>query len=247
PRSPASSSAPSAPCTANGNVRAPSCRPCWKTGAMPAMDADTLAHWRAADALFDQWLDMADADRGAWLAALQTDAPVRRRLERLIAAHEHPDASLDRPGDGLSGLRVGDWTLDAELGRGGMAVVYRAHRDAGGVRQHAAVKILTLGAIGAAGRERFLREATILARLNHANIVPLVDSGSAGDGTLWLAMALVEGTRIDAWCATHCGDARDVVRQYLQVCDAVAHAHRNLVIHRDIKPSNVLVDADGHV
>ena len=86
----------------------------------------------------------------------------------------------------------------------------------------------------------------ILARLNHPNITPLVDSGIAGDGTCWLAMPLVEGERIDRWCDAHAPDAHAIVRLYLQVCSAVAYAHRNLVIHRDIKPSNVLVDDAGH-
>src|SRR5690606_7338088 len=138
------------------------------------------------------------------------------------------------------------WTLDEELGRGGMAVVHRAHREQGMARQQAAIKILTLAALGASGRERFRREAEILARLNHPHVTALIDSGSADDGTCWLAMPLVEGRRIDAWCEARGDDARAIVQLYLQVCEAVAYAHRNLVIHRDIKPSNVLVEAGGH-
>src|SRR3546814_15390292 len=60
-------------------------------------------------------------------------------------------------------------------------------------------------------------------------------------------MPLVDGERIDRWCDANSLDAHAIVRLYLQVCGAVAYAHRNLVIHRDIKPSNVLVDDDGHV
>src|SRR3546814_12400279 len=60
-------------------------------------------------------------------------------------------------------------------------------------------------------------------------------------------MPLVDGERIDRWCEAKAPDAHAIVRLYLQVCGAVAYAHRNLVIHRDIKPSNVLVDDDGHV
>src|SRR5690606_18331615 len=75
----------------------------------------------------------------------------------------------------------------------------------------------------------------------------LIDSGVADDGTCWLAMPLVEGERIDQWCQARGLDARAIVQLYLQVCAAVAYAHRNLVIHRDLKPSNVLVDTDGNV
>ncbi len=212
-----------------------------------AMEPDKLAQWRQADALFDQWLDLPGTGREAWLAALDAPEPVRRRLEQLIAAHLRPSAALDPASGGLAGRRLGGWTLEEELGRGGMAVVHRAWRERGAARQQAALKVLTLGALGAAGRERFQRETEILARLNHPNAAALVDSGVADDGTCWLAMPLVEGERIDRYCDSHGLDARTIVRLYLQVCDAVAYAHRNLVIHRDLKPSNVLVDAAGHV
>lgn len=211
------------------------------------MDHEELAHWQAADDAFGHWLDLADSERDAWLAGEDLPEPVRRRLVQLIAAYQRPRAALDPAGSNLAGCGLGDWTLDTELGRGGMAVVYRAWRDEGMARQQAAVKILTLGAMGTAGRERFRREATILARLNHPNVTALIDSGVAGDGTCWLAMPLVDGERIDRWCDRHALDAHAIVRLHLQVCGAVAYAHRNLVIHRDIKPSNVLVDDDGHV
>ena len=211
------------------------------------MDHEKIAQWQAADAAFDQWLDLPGPERDTWLAAQSLPEPVRRRLVQLISAHERPRASLDPAGSDLRGCRLGDWTLEHELGRGGMAVVYRAWREQGMARQQAAVKILTIGALGAAGRDRFRREAAILARLNHPNVTALIDSGVAGDGTFWLAMPLVEGERIDRWCETHGLDSHAIVRLYLQVCGAVAYAHRNLVIHRDIKPSNVLVDGGGHV
>src|SRR3546814_2867073 len=105
-----------------------------------------------------------------------------------------------------------------------MAVVYRAERVDGMARQQAAVKILTLGALGATGRERFQREAAILARLNHPNVTALIDSGVADDGTFWLAMPLVDGERIDRWCEAKAPDAHAIVRLYLQVCGAVAYA-----------------------
>jgi eukaryotic-like serine/threonine-protein kinase len=211
------------------------------------MDAETLAHWQAADAVFDQWLDLPHDEREAWLAAQTLPAPVQRRLEQLLVAHRQPRASLDPYGGDLAGCRLGGWTLETELGRGGMAVVYRGWREQGMARQQAAIKILTLGALGITGRDRFQREAAILARLNHPNITSLIDSGVADDGTCWLAMPLVEGERIDHWCESHALDTRAIVHLCLQICDAAAYAHRNLVIHRDLKPSNVLVEAGGHV
>lgn len=211
------------------------------------MDTARLEEWRAADALFDQWLDQPEDRRDAWLAGLEATGPVRGRLAQLIDGHLRTVHALDTAAGELAGRTLGDWTLESELGRGGMAVVYLAWREQGMARQIAAVKVLTLAALGAGGRERFQREAGILARLGHPNITNLIDSGVAEDGTCWLAMPRVEGARIDQWCQARALDARAVVRLYLQVCSAVAYAHRNLVIHRDLKPSNVLVDHDGNV
>ena len=210
------------------------------------MDPREQAEWQAADTLFGQWLELDDAAREAWLAGLALEDGVRRRLDGMLAAHGQPRAALNPGGSDLGGMQLGDWTLEDELGRGGMAVVYRASRQQGIARQQAAVKILTLASLGAVGRDRFRREAEILAHLGHRGITPLIDSGVTPDGTCWLAMPLVDGERIDAWAASRKLDTRAVVRLFLQVCDAVAHAHRKLVIHRDLKPSNVLVDADGN-
>src|SRR5690606_31884573 len=154
------------PSAANGNVAAPSCRPCSRKPEA-AMQAETLAHWRAADALFDQWLDLDEAARHGWPRGLQLPPAVDERLRKLIGAHRRPDAAFGNAGNDLAGRTLGSWTLDEELGRGGMAVVHRAHREQGMGRQQAAIKILTLAALGASGRERFRREAEILARLNH--------------------------------------------------------------------------------
>src|SRR5690606_2341533 len=145
PRSRTCSGFPSARSIASGSARARSCRRCsTRKAARPEtprggrcqfppadlvrtmMDPEKIAQWQAADAAFDHWLDLPDSDRDAWLASQALPEPVRRRLVQLITAHERPRAALDPAGDNLAGCRLGDWTLDTELGRGGMAVVYRA-------------------------------------------------------------------------------------------------------------------------
>src|SRR5690554_6346522 len=221
---------------------------------MTMTDAERDA-WAQADRILDRLLYLAPRSRRAHLACMDIDDALRDHVDRLLAAMESDDGLLDHPErmlpsltrHALRGRRLGRWELEAEIGRGGVAVVYRARSLDGPTGQVAAVKILTLGALADAGRDQFLREQQMLLRLRHPYIAPLHDAGIAEDGTPWLAMALVEGARIDDWCEARTLDAHARVRLVLQVCEAVAHAHRSLVIHRDIKPSSVLVDQDGHV
>src|SRR5690606_18513149 len=152
------------------------------------------------------------------------DGPLRHRVERLLESMDG-DGLLDYPHavlpvlaeHALRGRRLGRWELESEIGRGGVAVVYRALSFEGPPGQCAAVKILTLGALADAGRDQFLREQQMLLRLRHPYIAPLHDAGIAADGTPWLAMALVDGARIDDWCDARALDARDRVRLVLQV------------------------------
>lgn len=207
--------------------------------------------WRQALARLDLLIELPDAERRAALEAI--DDPLQRALlHDWLAAHEGAGV-LDGDVAGaigvaaLRGRQFGRWRLEEEIGRGGMAVVWRARSQVAPLDQQAAVKVLSVGALaqhgGAAG---FLREQQLLSRMRHPGIAALFDAGVAADGTPWYAMALVDGARIDAWCDQRALDVRARIELLLQVCEAVAYAHRNLVIHRDIKPSNVLVDDDGH-
>lgn len=216
------------------------------------MDERARQEWAQADAAFDHLLDLDPALRAAALAAMDLAPAVRARVERLLAADAGSASPLDRPlaggpaASGLEGQVIDRWRLGPEIGRGGMSVVHAAEAvDRPGRR--AALKLLTTGALAADGLERFRREQAILARLSHPHIAPLYDAGVTADGTPWLAMALVDGVRIDAWCRQRALDVESRVRLLLDVCDAVAHAHQALVIHRDLKPGNVMVDASGHV
>lgn len=218
------------------------------------MDPAEQALWQQADALLDGLLDLPVDARAAALAALEVPEALRERVRRLLQAHAH-DGVLDHApllpatgGDDLCGRVLGRWRLVERIGEGGMAVVYRAVSVAPPLDQVAAVKILALGSLARDPRGQALqREQALLARLRHPFIAPFHEAGLAVDGTPWLAMGLVEGERIDAWCERTGADVRARVRLLLDVADAVAHAHRNLVVHRDIKPSNVLVDDGGHV
>lgn len=203
---------------------------------------------RRADHLFDELLDVAVDKREAWLERLAEQPALQALLRRMLDSHSR-SGILDAPApiSGRAPRSIGPWRISDELGRGGMAVVYRGERDLGDGVQVAAVKLLTIGALAAHGSERFLREQSILARLDHPHIAGLLDAGVLSDGTPWLAMALIDGERIDAWCESRKLGTQAVVRLLLDVCDAVDHAHRRLIVHRDLKPSNILVGKDGRV
>jgi len=134
------------------------------------------------------------------------------------------------------------YRIEGELGRGGMAVVYRAED----LRHHRNVAIKVLSPLLAGiGPERFLREIEIAARLTHPNILPLHDSGEA-DGLLFYVMPLVEGDTLRGRLAREGrlppGEAVRIARE---VADALGYAHAHGLIHRDVKPENILFQA-GH-
>ena len=224
------------------------------------MKADEADQWRQADRLFQE---LAGVDAEARDVALEEEEPdLRSKVEALLAASEQSNALLDKPLDAflalladgvntqasaLEGRQVGGWILEEEIGRGGSAVVYRAHRAGGAVEQTVALKLLTLGLLGSGGASWFEHEQQILARLHHPDIATLIDGGTAEDGTPFLVTDLVDGRRLDRYCDDEGLGVRRRVRLFQSVCHAVAFAHRNLIVHRDLKPSNVMVDGDGRV
>lgn len=209
-------------------------------------DIDT---WRAADRVFAELLQREPAQRRRVLREMTLPDAVRAHVLELLRASES-EGPLDQeltvpssePGGALVGQKFGSWRLLEEIGRGGMAVVFRAEREGASFEQQAAVKLLPRG-LG--GRERFEVEQRVLAGLEHPNIARMLDGGVTADGTPWLAMEYVDGVRIDQSCRGR--DARAIVRLFLQVIAAVSYAHRHLVIHRDLKPGNILVDREGRV
>src|SRR5437870_2281276 len=143
----------------------------------------------------------------------------------------------------LNAALPGHYVIDRELGRGGMALVYLA-RDTRHER-FVALKTLRPEIAVALGRERFLREIKIAARLQHPNILPVYDSGDAG-GTLYYVMPFVEGEslrdRLDREPQLPVDDALQIAHE---VAEALAYAHEHDVVHRDIKPENIMLSG-GH-
>jgi serine/threonine-protein kinase len=144
----------------------------------------------------------------------------------------------------MSDVMGGRYVLYELLGQGAIAHVYRAFDQQGG--NWVAVKRLRPGLmVSAALRIRFEREVQAMAALDHAHVVRIHDHGDS-DGTLWIAMELVEGATLRHWMSANGPmPGRLAVEATLQVCGAIAAAHDQGFIHRDIKPHNVLVDPQG--
>jgi serine/threonine-protein kinase len=205
--------------------------------------------------LLDRVLELAPAERGAWLVELRTaDPELARRLETALAEEdENGESLLGREVAALAsavplaGRRVGAYTLEQPIGHGGMGTVWLARRSDGRFEGLAAIKLINLAVLDPVGRERFHREGTLLARLSHPNIARLIDAGVTDDGQPFLVLEYVEGRRIDTYCDEEHLDPTRRLELFLQALGAVAHAHANLIVHRDLKPSNILVAADGTI
>lgn len=137
--------------------------------------------------------------------------------------------------------RLGDYELLAEIGRGGMGVIYRARQ--GGLNRPCAVKMLhQQGSFtGPEGEEALRAEAAAAARLDHPNIVGIYEVGRA-EGRLFFSMELVEGVSLAEYTRERVLDAREIARIAAVIAEAIAYAHGAGVWHHDLKPANVLID-----
>ena len=220
----------------------------------PRLDPDI---WRQVSPLLDSALSLEGDELAGFLTGVRTDRPdLADLLDDLLAEHRQvrQDHFLDLPfslRDNLppisAGTGVGAYLLEAPIGVGGMGSVWRARRADGRFEGAVAVKLLHVAVLDRGGDERFRREGTLLARLSHPHIARLLDAGVLPSRQPYLVLEYIEGERIDRYADTRRLDVRARLALFLQVADAVAHAHANLVVHRDLKPANVLVDANGQV
>lgn len=204
-------------------------------------------------------LESAPDKRDGFLAgACNGDEDLRREVEALLAFREEAEGFIETPAfaagarllasnqsESLEGQRIGQYRLIAEIGRGGMGVVYRAARSDDQFQKEVAIKIVRLGLDTEDMRRRFRHERQILAAIDHPNIAKLLDGGTTQDGRPYLVMDYVDGVPLTTYCDQQQLSITPRLKLFLSVCSAVSYAHQNLVIHRDIKAANVLVTTDG--
>ena len=206
--------------------------------------------------LFRDALDLAPAERGAFLDAECSDAGLRAQIESLLQASEQTAPELPNALDLLSlsaatsrelrdrtGQSVGPFRLTRLLGSGGMGAVWQAERI-DGFEQTVAIKWAHAAGLSSITLARFALERQLLAKLNHPGIARVVDGG-AEDGALWFAMEYVDGMSLDHYVASAQPSLNARIKFMIDLCATVQFAHQNLVVHRDLKPANIMVQPDG--
>jgi len=184
------------------------------------------------------------------------DTPLRRRVEDLLRAAENAGDFLEQPPAGLGeddcsallgsksgespGDRIGRYKLLEKIGEGGCGVVYMAEQEEP-VRRRVALKVIKLGMDTKQVVARFEAERQALALMDHPNIAKVFDGGETQTGRPFFVMELVRGVRITEFCDEARLSTQARLRLFVQVCQAVQHAHQKGIIHRDLKPSNILV------
>jgi serine/threonine-protein kinase len=216
--------------------------------------------WQSIRQIFQDASELAGEARERFLAeACGADESLAEEVRRLLANLDEQD---DLQEDELKGIvsgavastsesasrdeeRIGSYRIVEIIGEGGMGKVYLAERADAQYRQQVAIKIVGRHAATSQIIQRFLAERQILANLDHPYIARLLDGGETADGLPYLVMEYVEGRSIIDYCRDQGASLDERLDLFVKVCDAVDHAHRNLVIHRDIKPANIWVTDEG--
>jgi tetratricopeptide (TPR) repeat protein/serine/threonine protein kinase len=214
--------------------------------------------------IFIEALEIADpAERAAFLdRACGPDQALRQRVDKLLQRHQQDDSFLASPaiapamtGDytpdpgGQSaitgpieepGTVIGPYKLLQQIGEGGMGTVYMAEQTRP-VQRLVALKIIKPGMDSRQVIARFEAERQALALMDHPSIARVLDGGTTETGRPYFVMELVKGVPITKFCDERRLTPRVRLELFIQVCQAIQHAHQKGIIHRDLKPSNVLI------
>jgi len=216
------------------------------------MDAQ---RFRQIESAFERAVALEADARDAFLTELaERDPELSARVAAMLAADQQTSdpmrEAISSEGESSAAPlpeRIGPFEVLRKLGEGGMGVVYLCKRSTKEFEQLLAVKRLNATMGSELAHQRLRIERRVLASLKHAHIAQFVDGGEDQDGTPFVAMEFVDGQPIDAFVRDRDLSREDRVRLFLDLCEAVQFAHRNLIVHRDIKAANVLIEADGRL
>ena len=206
------------------------------------------------EALFQAAVQLTGAERATFLnGACLGDDVLRQRLKALLAAHDAPDNLAPAPAvkatikldmadapDEAVGQTLGHYKLLQKIGEGGCGAVYMADQEHP-VRRRVALKVIKLGMDTKNVIARFEAERQALALMDHPNIAKVLDAGATDVGRPFFVMELVRGIKITDYCDQNNLNTSQRLGLFIQVCQAIQHAHQKGIIHSDIKPSNILV------
>ena len=200
----------------------------------------------------DEELLAVQAMHRIFLAARKA-GPVTESAEPSEPAGEKPSSDTkvltSAEGSGHVGsVTIQGYSILHEISSGGQGTVFRATQDA--TARAVAIKVIPGGVLtGSRHRARFDREAAILAKLDHPNIVGILDRGRTDDGSLFLVMPFIDGRTLDDHLERLGKDQnsnlKELLRVFVQIAQAVAEAHQQGIIHRDLKPANIRIDRGG--
>jgi serine/threonine protein kinase len=195
----------------------------------------------STETLFSSTLALPPEERSAFLEKACTNADHRARIENLLCAETEARTFVRETSNSEPHPEaIGDYRLLHELGEGGCGTVYLAEQLAP-VRREVALKVIKLGMDTKAVINRFEAERQALAMMDHPHIARVFDAGATPTGRPYFVMELVRGIKITEYCEQCRLTLDERLEVFIQVCQAIQHAHLKGVIHRDIKPSNVLV------
>jgi len=218
---------------------------------------DNISKQAQALDLFMQALEQPTENRDDWLETkIGNNQALRSRIERLKAADQENSEFLKPQPAAISpdiGRIIGKWEILDEIATGGMGVVYLVQRNDGAYKQQGALKIIRHQHLNVDSElytellRRFHIERQILADVNHKNVATIIDGGSTEEGLPYLVMEYVQGISIAEYVHQNELSAREILRLFRTLLDAIGLVHARLVVHRDIKPSNILVDNSGEL
>ena len=212
--------------------------------------------WHKIKSIFEEAIELPETERKTYLdETCGDDNQLRSKVEELISADSDTQSLFDRAPDLVakqgrpdpSALpeSIGPYQIDSLLGQGGMGSVYKVYQN--DQNHPLALKVVWANPLDASFTKRFKTEWAVLSKMRHPHIAQLYGEVMQEGQNTFFAMEFVDGVQITRYCKDKSLNLNSRLALFLDVCDAVNHAHSNQIIHRDIKPGNILVSSEGEV